>query len=108
MIMKTATASLIAGASAVVGVGISSIIGPAEVASRSEAQARKPAAALTVSGDRGRYLEFAGVENTFGTYAGRLKFRRPVTTGKYTLVVTFTTRAGRKSRIVYDVTARQR
>jgi hypothetical protein len=106
MITKNATASLVVGA--VMGVGISTIIGPAQATSRSEAQARKPAAAVTVSGDRGRYLEFTGVESAFGTYAGRLKFRRPVTTGKYTLVVTFTPPAGRKSRIVYDITARQR
>ena len=106
MITKNAAASLMVGT--VLGVGIYTAIGPAEATSRSAAQARKPAAAVTVSADRGRYLEFAGVESTFGTYAGRLKFRRPVTTGKYTLVVTFTTPAGRKSRIVYDVTARQR
>ena len=104
--MKNATACLVAGTA--VGVGISSVIGAAGFASSSVPPKQKPAAALTVSGADGRYLEFSGVQSTFGTYAGRLKFKRPVTTGKYTLVVTFTTPAGNKARVVYDVTARRR
>ena len=101
MITKNATACLLAGTA--VGVGISSVIGSAGATSRSVPDKPKPAAVLTVSGDGGRYLEFAGVQRTLGTYAGRLKFKRPVKSGKYTLVVTF-----KNSRVVYDVTARQR
>lgn len=106
MITKNATACLVAGA--VAGMGISSAIGPAGAATRSVPHKPKPTAALTVSGAQGRYLEFAGVQSRLGIYAGRLRFKRPVTTGKYTLVVTLTTPAGRNARVVYDVTARQR
>ncbi len=106
MITKNATACLIAGAA--LALGIAGGIGPPAATTTAVAQKSRPAASLNVSGTRGSYLEFAGVERAFGTYAGRLKFKRPVTSGKYRLSVTFTSRTGKKSRVVYDVTARQR
>lgn len=65
-------------------------------------------AQVRLSGTAGNYLQFTGRETRPFTFRGSLAFRQPVTTGSYTLRLTLKTPSGKRTRLVYDIKARQR
>lgn len=107
MIAKKA-AYVVAGA--VMGVVATTTVGFVGAGDTSSAaQPRKKSTAMVVlSGDKGRYLQFTGKETRPAAFKGSVVFKRPITTGAYTLSLTLKGPAGDKTKLVYDVQARQR
>ena len=69
-----------------------------------------PRSIVTISlvGANGRYLTFSGRGRALGPFAGRLAFEQPIQSGAYKLSVKLKDPAGHKTRLLYDVSLRER